>query len=136
MLASSADFCVMSKKAQLFLTAPFVAEAKGEGTEGAGSAENAAKAGVASIVAEDDGDAIEQARKLISLLPTNNLSAVPVWEYTEPEAALSAESCAKMAAIGVADADSVVELSKEYAENVLSLIHIYRFIDGRSIDLV
>lgn len=122
MLASSADFCVMSKKAQLFLTAPFVAEAKGEGVQGAGTAENAAKAGVASIVAEDDNDAIEQARKLISLLPTNNLSAVPVWEYAEPEAALSAESCAKTAAIGVADADSVVELSKEYAENVFTAL--------------
>lgn len=122
MLASSADFCVMSKKAQLFLTAPFVAEAKGEGTEGAGSAENAAKAGVAGIVAEDDSDAIEQARKLVSLLPTNNLSAVPVWEYAEPEAVLTAEACAKTAAVGVADADSVLELSKEYAENVFTAL--------------
>lgn len=53
MLACSADFVVMSEKAEFFLTAPFVTEALGDKTEGAGTAANAMKAGVAHFVCAD-----------------------------------------------------------------------------------
>lgn len=118
MLAASADFCVMSKEAELFLTAPFIAAAKGNGAEGAGTAENAAKAGVASLVADSEQAAVEQARNLISLLPTNNLTPVPVWEFNESGAALAADACPGTVAKAIADADSILELSKDYAKNV------------------
>ena len=49
MIALSADFVVMSEKAELFMTAPFTAKANGEDVPGAGTAENAAKSGMATL---------------------------------------------------------------------------------------
>lgn len=83
MVAASADFVVMEQSAQLFLTAPAVTQAKGEKLEGAGSAENAAKAGVAHLVEESREAAIARTRALVSLLPMNNLSSPPVCDFTE-----------------------------------------------------
>ena len=51
--AASADVCVMAKDAELFFTAPFTSAAKGDKVADAGSAEAAAKAGVAAIVAAE-----------------------------------------------------------------------------------
>ncbi len=71
MTACMADFVVMTEKSEFFMTAPFVAE---DGNmEGAGSAANAAKSGVAAIVEKDEDEAINKIRDLIRLLPTNNL---------------------------------------------------------------
>ena len=49
--AANADVCVMAEDAELFFTAPFTSAAKGDKVPGAGTAEAAAKAGVAAIVA-------------------------------------------------------------------------------------
>ena len=59
--AASADVCVMAKDAELFFTAPFTSAAKGDKVADAGSAEAAAKAGVAAIVAESAAEAAEKA---------------------------------------------------------------------------
>lgn len=104
MVACSADFVVMSKDAELFVTPPFDKEA--------GTAESAAKSGTASLICDDDKSAVESARKLISVLPSNNLSAVPVFEFDEPATAFSTE--AEKAVASIADADSVIELSKDF----------------------
>lgn len=115
LVAASADLLVMSKKAELFLTA---AAAKG------GTAENAAKAGVAQLLAEDDKDAVKKARRLVSMLPQNNLAALPVFDFSAKagtEAALRAacenidELDAAIVADAVCDADSVVELMDTFA---------------------
>ena len=50
--AAAADVCIVSKEGELFLTAPFTSAAAGDKLEGAGSAEFAAKAGVAAIVVD------------------------------------------------------------------------------------
>jgi acetyl-CoA carboxylase carboxyltransferase component len=71
MIAAGADFIVMSEKAQLFMTPPFVAKAKGEDVGIAGTAQAAAAAGVAHIVEKEEDDAIVSARKLVSMLPSN-----------------------------------------------------------------
>ncbi len=106
MIACSADIVVMTKDAELFMTPPFDVD-----KTGAGTASNAAKSGTASIICDDDKLAVEEARKLISMLPANNLSMVPVFEYEEPTTAI-ADGVATVAAI--ADADSVVELSADF----------------------
>jgi len=54
MIACSADLVLMSKQAEFFLTAPFTAKACGEGEEGAGTAENAAKSGAVHLVCENE----------------------------------------------------------------------------------
>ena len=116
--ACSADLVIMAKGAELFLTPPFVARAKGDNTPGAGSAENAAKAGVAHLVAADDKAAVEAARRLISMLPANNLESAVMYEFGEPALAEFATSDMAAVAAGVADAGSAVELQAEFGQGV------------------
>ena len=75
MLAESADLTVMAKSGELYV-APN-ADIKDP-------AENAANNGTACAVCEDDKAACEMARELISKLPQNNLSPVPMYEFDEP----------------------------------------------------
>lgn len=100
LLASTADFLIMTEKAELYLTPPF-------GT-GAETAESAAKAGVAAAVCEDDAAAMEQAKALLRLLPANNLAGTPVSEF-DPPAADADCLCKK-----IADGGSLVPLYKEF----------------------
>lgn len=117
MLASSADFVVMSKKAELFMTAPFVAPAKG-----AGSAENAAKSGVASLVCEDEEMALAETRKLLNMLPQNNLSSLPLFDFAENVQDFDPAGCPKLIVKALADKDSVIELSKDFSEGIFTFL--------------
>ena len=102
MIACTADFVIMTKDSELFM-AP---------NTSAGSAEMCAKSGIASAVCEDEKAAIEKARELVNLLPVNNLSPVPMFEFAESGAAMGTTLDAMVKAI--ADADSVIELSADY----------------------
>ncbi len=72
MLAATADIVIATEKSELFLTAPFN-NADGK-LAGAGTAENAAKAGVCQILAKDNADAVNKAKLLAAMLPQNNLT--------------------------------------------------------------
>lgn len=127
MAACSADLVIMSEKAELFMTAPFVAKAKGADAPGAGSAQNAAKAGVAHLVAADDAEAIAQARKLLSMLPGNNLAVAPIFEFEEQAGDSLNAACENMAAADamaivdtLADAGSAVELQPDFGCGVIT----------------
>lgn len=76
------------------------------------SASNAAKTGIAQLVCDTDLDAVAQARKIVSMLPANNLSPVPVYEFEETGAV--ADGDAESLANAVADAGSVTELSADF----------------------
>lgn len=102
MIAVSADFVIMSEDGKLYMT---------PGKEN-GTAEAAAKAGTAALTAKDDTAAIEKAKKLISLLPQNNLSPVPEFEYSETGKAASGDAAAVAEAI--ADEGSILELSADF----------------------
>ena len=78
--AAAADVCIVSKEGELFLTAPFTSAAAGDKLEGAGSAEFAAKAGVAAIVVDSAEEAAAKAAELVGLLPANNLAGPAVFE--------------------------------------------------------
>jgi acetyl-CoA carboxylase carboxyltransferase component len=116
MLACSADFVLMSEKAELFMAAPGKDET-------AGKAKATAKSGVAHIIAADDEAVIAEAKKLIALLPINNLAACPLQDFDEPEngesqlaAACEAISGAKAADLAgaVLDQGSAVELLADF----------------------
>ena len=106
MVAASADFVVMSGKGEFFLNA---------GDTQSSSAEACAKAGVVHLVEEDESSAIKAARKLVSLLPSNNLSAAPICGFTAPEGAVkkNADNLLDTAA-GIVDADSLFELQPAF----------------------
>lgn len=122
MVAASADYIIMSKEAELFLTAPFITKANGDNSKNAGTAENAAKCGVASIVCEDEAASLEQTRKLITILPQNNLAAIPLFDFAESNSEIDVEGCPKNIVKTVADADSTIELNAEYGKGVYTFL--------------
>ncbi len=112
MVALSADFVVMSEKAELFMTAPFnTPDGK---LAGAGTAANAAKAGVCDILAKDDADAIAKAKKLVAVMPANNISLAGNDDFAENDAVVSAGMKGADVIAAIADKNSVIELGAEF----------------------
>ncbi len=105
MLATSADFVIMAKDAELFIT-PNSKDAVSS------YAENSAKCGTAQLVCEDDKDAVENARAIITKLPMNNLATIPVFEFEAPAYNTADDAVSLVEAI--ADVDSVIELSADF----------------------
>lgn len=110
-IACMADFVIMTEKAEFFMTAPFVAEDK---VAGAGTAANAAKSGTAAVVTADAASAIKAAKKLIAVLPSNNLELGGNDYYAPCEAAASADLKGEALVGAVADKDSLIELYKDF----------------------
>ena len=82
--ATMADVTLMEEGAELFLTAPFLNETE---EKNAGTAAFAEKAGVAAVRCEGEEALFNKARQVLSLLPLNNLSAIPYCEFAEPKSA-------------------------------------------------
>ena len=115
--------CGVSKEGELFLTAPFTSAAAGDKLEGAGSAEFAAKAGVAAIVVDSAEEAAAKAAELVGLLPANNLAGPAVFEPSAPAGTLNlAKYCPVEAAASIADANSAVELYAGYGKTVYTAL--------------
>ncbi|MEG1011100.1 MAG: carboxyl transferase domain-containing protein [Ruthenibacterium sp.] len=121
--AAAADICIMSKEGELFLTSPFTSAANGDKLANAGSAEFAAKAGVASIVVEDAQAAAVKAAEIIGVLPANNLTGPAVFEATAPKGSYTLSKYdAKAAADTVIDADSNIELYEGTGKNIYTAL--------------
>ena len=105
MLAESADLTIVTKQGELYV-APN-ADIKD-------LAQNAANSGAACAVCEDDKAACELARELVSKLPQNNLSPVPMYEFDEPS--FAGLSNADEAVSSLFDDDSAVELYADYGK--------------------
>nr|WP_319488054.1 carboxyl transferase domain-containing protein [uncultured Caproiciproducens sp.] len=112
MIAASGDIIVMSDKAELTI------DTNGEH----GSAAEAAELGVCHIVAKDEQAAIDSVRKLITLLPSNNLSGVPVLDIqgSNDTAALTDESDIKSILAAVCDEDSFLEFGKMFGKSAIT----------------
>lgn len=104
MLACSSDFVIMTKDSEFFM-AP---------NSSAGSAQAAAESGIASLICDDEKEAIEKTRELINILPINNLASVPMFEFTEGTAVDSTDI--KTIISSVADAGSSIEICNEYGK--------------------
>ena len=121
--AAAADVCIAAEGCEIFFTAPFTSAAAGDKVEGAGSAELAAKAGVAAVVTKDAAEAVAAAARLVAMLPANNLSAPAMFDAAEPAAALDLNKyTAAGAAAAVVDADSAVELFGGFAKGVYTAL--------------
>ena len=119
MIAASADIVIMSKKAQLSL------ETNGKN----GTYEENEVGGISHITAEDEADALNKVKDLISMLPSNNLSVSPFADDigTKKDTSLL-NSCADSALNGkditdeivacVADDDSFIELQANFGTAV------------------
>lgn len=107
LFACSSDFIIMTKDAEFFMTPAFT-------KENSGSASDAAANGIAAAVCDDDKAAIEKAKELINLMPVNNLAPLPMFEYNEPETAVSADFNSLIN--GVCDSESIIELYAEFGK--------------------
>lgn len=105
MLACSSDFVIMTKDSEFFM-AP---------NSSAGSAEAAAKSGIASLVCDNEKEAVEKTRELINILPVNNLASVPMFEFSENTSSIDAEDVKTIISL-IADSDSLIELNSEYGK--------------------
>lgn len=105
MMAQSADFVVMAKEAEMFVT---------PNTNIKNLAENSAKSGTACAVCDGDKAAVAFAKDILLKLPQNNLSPVPMYEFAASDTAFGGDAETMVKA--VSDADAVVELGADYGK--------------------
>jgi acetyl-CoA carboxylase carboxyltransferase component len=92
----------------------FVAPVADGDKSGAGTAKSAMKAGTASAVCSTEEDAVKKVKDILNLMPVNNISQLPQFEYGEPTAPIGANVVDIVNSI--ADAESVVELSEGFGK--------------------
>lgn len=109
MTACSADYIVMTEDAQLYPE-----------TASDSSAKAAAGKGIISGTAADIDEAFGKVRSFLSLMPLNNLSAVPEFEAEESGAADFSDPAA--AARSVADRDSIFEISPDFGKAAMTAL--------------
>ena len=98
MVACSADLVVITDDGELYTDPGCVKK----GSEAVAN-------GTAAVSAKDDKEAAEIVKKLISVLPANNISEAPMFEFDAPSG--SASGSAKEVSEAVADKGSITELS-------------------------
>ncbi|MBR6924698.1 MAG: carboxyl transferase, partial [Oscillospiraceae bacterium] len=81
---------------------------------GKSTAADASKAGTAAVVCDDDDAAVSAAKELLRLIPENNLTAVPVYEYEENS--FASGNALSDTVNNIADADSVTELYEGFGK--------------------
>ncbi len=111
LIADMADVVVAVKDADFYVTAPSEV-----------TAEACAQEGTVDILADDFDSAVKAARDIITLVPSNNLSTPPVYDFTDPAAAADTGACAADIIKAAADEGSVIELKEKYAENCITAL--------------
>ncbi len=131
MCAAMSDVVVMSKNGQLFVNGPLVVSAKtGKHIEMAELAgpEASLKTGAAHLTAGTDEETIALTRKVVAMLPCNNLEDAPynfdIQDDVNREAPqLNADgACAKAVIAAIADNAEFVELGETYAPEMVTAL--------------
>lgn len=108
-IACMSDFLIMTEKAELFVTPPFV-----NGISA--NAKDAAKAGLSCMTVKDVGEGVSKVRKLLAVLPQNNLE-VGGNDYFQPSNSPADLSSALSALRSAADKDSLIEIYPDLGVN-------------------
>lgn len=104
LIANMADVVIAVKDADFYVSAPSDV-----------TAADSYEQGTVDILCDDFDDAVKAVSDLVSLLPSNNLSPLPVSDFSDAQITLSEDSDATAIINAVADASSVVELKGGYA---------------------
>lgn len=107
-LANIADATVMTENAELCLRSSAVT-----GNGKVGTAQSAAKSGLADVIAADDSSAMESVAAILAALPSNNLSVPSVADYVP---AASSGDGMDASVSSVIDENSFFELLAEYGK--------------------
>ena len=130
-LAGMADIIVMSKNGQLFVNGPQVVSAvagKQINMEELAGADASMHSGMAQIVAATDEEAVAQTRKLVTLLPVNNLDDAVVPGADDVNRELSElsgiDSIADVRDLirSIADNRDIVELGEGFAASMVTAL--------------
>lgn len=111
LMANMADVVVAVKDADFYVTAPSEV-----------TAEESYKKGTIDILADDFDSAVNSVKELASLLPSNNLSPAPIFDFDEPATLANADMSAEEIIASVADANSVVELKAGKNKNAVTAL--------------
>lgn len=111
LIANMADVVIAVKDADFYVTAPSEV-----------TVQKSAEEGTVDIVAEDYDAAVKAVRDIVTLLPSNNLSTPPVFDFNEPGDVVDTGASAADIIKTSADAGSLVELKAEYAKNVVTAL--------------
>lgn len=123
-IAASSDIVIAAKSAEFFLTPPFISNNHDKKIQGAGTAINAAVSGTANIIMDSEIDCINQARKIISILPQNNISPLPIISnFKDNNSQPSYESLSQLDIVfNIADKDSTIVIDKEYSQKINTIL--------------
>ena len=111
LVANMADIVVAVKDADFYLTAPSEV-----------TAQDCAEEGTVDIVADDMASAIDSVRNIITMLPSNNLSGAPIFDFEDSAVAVDTGASARDIVFATADSGSVIELKSAYADNAVTAI--------------
>lgn len=108
LIANLADVVVAVKDADFYVSAPSDV-----------TAEQSYEEGTVDVLCDDFSSAVEAVKDIVSLLPSNNLSPAPIYDFSAPENLLEGKMyCTTLSVVEtIADADSVVELKGGYAKS-------------------
>lgn len=109
LVAQAADIVVAVKDSEYYLGAPCEI-----------SAQDNCENGTVDIVCDDFDTALDAVKDVVSLMPSNNLSALPVFDFSQSSVTLDENSNVKEIIDSVADASSVVELKADYSSKVVT----------------
>lgn len=106
LIANLADIVVAVKDADFYVSAPSDITASQSYEEG-----------TVDILCDDFDNAVEAVRDIVSLLPSNNLSAAPIFDFSAPQSVASVGVDAMTIINSISDDCSVVELKGGYASS-------------------
>lgn len=124
LVANMADVVIATKESDFYVSAPSEI-----------TAEESAENGTVDILAENFDNAVEEVKKLLVMLPANNLESAPFvsFDFTAPNTIASVGSDAGEVISSISDADICVELKKEYSENVKTVLST---VEGKTVGFV
>jgi len=111
LMANMGDVVIAVKDADFYVTTPSDV-----------TADTCYEQGTVDILADDLDGALTAAKDVVALLPGNNLSPAPVYDFTAPSVAVDTGASAMDVICAVADADSVVELKGGYATHCVTAL--------------
>ncbi len=106
LIANLADIVVAVKDADFYVSAPSDITASQSYEEG-----------TVDVLCDDFDNAVEAVRDIVSLLPSNNLSAAPIFDFSASQSVASVGADAMTIINSISDDCSVVELKGGYASS-------------------
>lgn len=124
LMANMADAVIAVKDSDFYVTAPSDI-----------TAEKSANDGTVDILADNFDEAVNEARKLAVLLPSNNLESAPFvsFDFTVPSVLPTVASSVDDVVNSFLDGDIKVEFKKNYAANVSTVLST---IEGKTVGVI